>query len=52
MATVTAPPFELFRALSGRRSLEQIRSFFWEGDAERYLEIFSPFDVPKEPILE
>lgn len=51
-ATVTAPPFELFRALSGRRSLDQIRAFSWDGDPTPYLGIFSPFDPPAEAIVE
>src|SRR5688572_14191475 len=33
-ATVRASRFELFRALSGRRSLEQLRALDWEGDPE------------------
>lgn len=32
-ATVAADRFELFRAMSGRRSLDQIAAFDWEGDA-------------------
>jgi mycothiol maleylpyruvate isomerase-like protein len=51
-ATVSAPPFELFRALSGRRSLDQIRAFHWEGDAAQFLDVFSPFDPPKEAFVE
>jgi hypothetical protein len=51
-ATVTAPKFELFRALSGRRSLEQIREFSWDGDPGPYLEVFSPFDPPVAAIVE
>ena len=51
-ATVTAPPFELFRALSGRRSLGQIRSFSWDGDPEPFLEVFSPFEAPREAFVE
>lgn len=51
-ATVTAPSFELFRALSGRRSLDQIRGFSWDGDPEPYLRVFSPFDPPVEAIVE
>lgn len=49
---VTAPPFELFRALSGRRSLQQIRDFSWDGDADPYLEVFSPYEAPAEAIVE
>lgn len=51
-ATVTAPPFELFRALSGRRSLDQIKAFDWEGDVGQFLEVFSPFAPPKEAFVE
>lgn len=52
LATVTAPAFELFRALSGRRSIDQIRGFDWEGDAGPFLEVFSPFEPPKEAFVE
>jgi hypothetical protein len=51
-ATVTAPKFELFRALSGRRSLDQIQAFSWDGDAKPYLTAFSPFEPPVEAIIE
>lgn len=51
-ATVTAPTFELFRALSGRRSLEQIRSFSWDGDPQPYMGVFSPFEAPVEAVVE
>jgi hypothetical protein len=51
-ATVTAPAFELFRALSGRRSLEQIRNFSWDGNPEPYLKVFSPFDAPRDAFVE
>jgi mycothiol maleylpyruvate isomerase-like protein len=51
-ATVSAPAFELFRALSGRRSLEQIRAFDWEGDSGQFMEVFSPFEPPKEAFVE
>lgn len=51
-ATVTAPAFDLFRALSGRRSLDQIRAFSWEGDPEPYLNVFSPFELPREAVVE
>jgi len=51
-ATVSAPPFELFRALSGRRSLEQIRGFAWDGDPELFIDIFSPFEPPVEAFVE
>ncbi|MDQ3757703.1 MAG: hypothetical protein M3394_07630, partial [Actinomycetota bacterium] len=40
-ATVEASGFELFRALTGRRSVDQVRRFSWTGDAERYLPAFT-----------
>jgi hypothetical protein len=51
-ATVTAPKFELFRALSGRRSLDQIRGFSWDGDPGPYLDVFSPFEPPVAAVVE
>ena len=51
-ASVTAAPFDLLRALSGRRSLAQIRDFAWDGDSRPYLEVFSPFEPPREAFVE
>ena len=51
-ATLTASAFELFRALSGRRSIQQIRAFSWDGDPEPYLKVFSPFEAPREAFVE
>lgn len=42
-ATVRAPEFELFRALSGRRSREQVAAFDWDGDSAPYLDAFCIF---------
>ena len=42
-AEVQADPFELGRALSGRRSPAQVRAFSWTGNPEPYLPIFSMF---------
>ena len=44
-ATVEASPFEWVRALTGRRSVDQIRRFKWSGDPEPYLPAcsFGPF---------
>jgi uncharacterized protein (TIGR03083 family) len=36
-ASVSAETYELFRALGGRRSEEQVRALDWEGDPEPYL---------------
>ena len=51
-ATVLAPRFELFRALSGRRSPDQLRAYEWEGDPEPFLELFYPYGVREEALVE
>ena len=51
-ATVTGERFDLFRALSGRRSPDQIRAFRWEGDAEPYLPFFYPYGVREDALVE
>lgn len=43
---VMAPAFELFRALAGRRTLDEIRAFEWSVDPEPYVSIFSVFPPP------
>ena len=40
---VRASEFELFRALSGRRSRAQVEAYEWDGDPAPYLERFSVF---------
>lgn len=47
-ATVTAPVFELFRALAGRRSREQVAGYDWDGDASPYLDLFCVFGPLRE----
>lgn len=49
-ATVGADPVPMIRALTGRRTLDQIRAFDWEGDPEPYLEIFSEYGYAAERI--
>jgi uncharacterized protein (TIGR03083 family) len=51
-ATVRASRFELFRALSGRRSPEQISAFDWDGDPEPYIPFFYPYGVRTEALVE
>ena len=51
-ATVRGPRYELFRALSGRRSPEQLRAYEWEGDPEPFLEFFYPYGVREEALVE
>lgn len=50
--TVTTDDFELLRALTGRRTTDQIAAYKWEGDASPYLEIFSNYGMPDAPIIE
>jgi uncharacterized protein (TIGR03083 family) len=53
-AVVSASAFELLRALSGRRSLDQLRALRWEGDRERALDAFTfgPFRPSERPVVE
>jgi uncharacterized protein (TIGR03083 family) len=51
-AVLAADAFELFRALSGRRSLEQVRALAWDGDPEPYLDLFAPYPMPASPLAE
>lgn len=51
-ATVRAPRFELFRALSGRRNLDQVRAYDWDGDPEPFLEVFYPYGVREDALVE
>lgn len=52
--TFEAQPFEFARALSGRRSLDQIRAMNWDGDPEPYLKAFEwgPFQPAATDIVE
>jgi hypothetical protein len=54
VGTVTVNPFEFFRALTGRRSPAQIRSFEWTVDPEPYLPVFGygPFTPRSTDLLE
>jgi hypothetical protein len=51
-ATLAADPFELFRALSGRRSLDQVRTLAWDGDPAPYLDLLAPYPLPPSPPAE
>ena len=52
VATVRAPRFELFRALSGRRSPDQVRAYEWDGDPGPFLELFYPYGLREEALVE
>jgi uncharacterized protein (TIGR03083 family) len=51
-ATVKATRFELFRALSGRRSRDQLRAYEWDGDPEPYISYFYPYGIRREALVE
>ncbi len=48
-ATVTGPPYELARALAGRRTEAQLRALAWDGDAETYIATLAAMG-PAEPL--
>ena len=50
--TLRTDRFELFRALSGRRSLDQVRSYDWDGDPEPFLSYFYPYGVRQKSLVE
>lgn len=50
-ATVRAAAFELFRAIAGRRSRDQVAAFDWTGDATPYLDSFCVFGPLREQDL-
>ncbi len=51
-ATLRTDRFELFRALSGRRSLDQLRSYDWDGDPEPFLHCFYLYGLREEALVE
>ena len=48
-ATVTGSPFDLARAVGGRRTEAQLRSLAWDGDAEPYIATLAAMG-PSEPL--
>jgi hypothetical protein len=51
-ASVTATPFELLRAISGRRSHEQIGALTWSGDADAFVARLSVYGYPDVDLVE
>jgi uncharacterized protein (TIGR03083 family) len=51
-ATVTAEPFELFRALAGRRSVTQVAQWKWDGDPSQYFGLMSVFPLRATDLVE
>jgi uncharacterized protein (TIGR03083 family) len=54
VGTLSASPFELFRAATGRRSADQIRNFDWSLDSEPFLPMFGfgPFTIRESDLVE
>jgi uncharacterized protein (TIGR03083 family) len=52
VAEVTASPWELLRALGGRRSETQIRMMDWRGDADAIVPLVSRYPVPTQPVAD
>lgn len=51
-SAVSAEPFEMFRALTGRRTRDQVRAFGWTGPSDQYVTEFSMFGWPEAPLEE
>lgn len=51
-ATVEAPPFEMFRALAGRRTDDEVRGFTWTGDSETLVPLISNYGKPSSSLGE
>lgn len=51
-AIVRAERWELFRALSGRRSPDQIEGYDWTGDPGPFIGYFYPYGVRQQPLHE
>jgi uncharacterized protein (TIGR03083 family) len=53
-ASLEGSPFELFRAMTGRRSERQVRALQWEGDADLFVPAFEfgPFTFPENDLAE
>jgi uncharacterized protein (TIGR03083 family) len=52
VGSVGGTEFELLRALTGRRTKDQIKALDWTVDSEPYLDVFSSYTVPDQPFDE
>lgn len=51
-ASLSAEAFELFRAVSGRRSIDQVLALSWDGSPNPYLDLLAPYAMPAAPLSE
>jgi uncharacterized protein (TIGR03083 family) len=49
-ASLRTTTFELFRAVQGRRTVEQVKALDWDGDPERWMSVFFIFGPTKEQV--
>jgi len=52
VASVRASAYELFRALGGRRSLDEIAALEWSGDSDRFAGLLSRYPAPQHSLGE
>lgn len=52
VATVSGEPFEVFRALAGRRTLDEVRALDWTGDSEAFISSLSNYGYPERSLGE
>jgi uncharacterized protein (TIGR03083 family) len=52
VATLRTDRFELFRAMSGRRSPDQIRAYEWDGDPEPFIPFFYLYGLRTDALVE
>lgn len=50
--TLRASSYEVARAVLGRRSIDQIRGYEWNGDPDHYLPLLAWFTPPDRPVIE
>ncbi len=51
-ATLSGDRYEIFRALAGRRTVEQMLAMDWEGDPKPYVEVLPAYPPPAEPLAD
>jgi uncharacterized protein (TIGR03083 family) len=51
-ATLSGDRYEIFRALAGRRSDDQMLAMEWDGDPGPYIAVLPAYDTPAQPLIE
>ncbi len=50
-AVLRGEPHELFRAITGRRPLAEVKTMAWNGDPSAYLPVLSPYPLAERPLV-